>query len=182
MNDLLAFLNPYRWLAAAVVLAAVASGLWALEAHVEQRGYDRAESIYKAAISAKKAEAAATLASETAKTRAIEASLQELKNHQEIEDASHKKIEADLSVRLRTLAGPAARLRDPNQTGCGGGGGGATSQAATGAGDSANDPAQAGRLLSTQLSGLLQRLQFEADTINDAYASCRADSYGVRAP
>lgn len=164
---------------AAIAVGLVLALLLALR-QVDQRGYDRAMAEATAATNALKAQAAATLASETAKTRSAEQALQAIKNTQELQDAAHQNTVADLSDRLRRLAGPAGRLRDPYAVGCGGGSGGAPGAAATTPGDRAADTTEAGGLLSAGLSGLLQRLQREADTINIAYASCRADAYAVR--
>ena len=164
-------------IAAAVALLAV---LFSGEQYIEGRGYSRAQAECQAATNKLKADAAAELASLTAKTRSAEQALQDLKNTQELQDATHQKTVADLSSRLRNLAGADGRLRDPHAAGCGDGGSNATGEAATAAGDSANDTTQTGGLLSADLSGLLQRLQLEADTINVAYASCRADAFAVR--
>lgn len=164
---------------AAIAAGLVLALLLALR-QVDQRGYDRAMAEATAATNTLKAQAAATLASETAKTRSAEQALQAIKNTQELQDAAHQNTVADLSDRLRRLAGPAGRLRDPHAVGCGRGSGGAPGAAATTPGDRAADTTEAGGLLSAGLSGLLQRLQREADTINIAYASCRADAYAVR--
>ena len=183
-------MNPLTILAAMsyptslFVKAAIAAGLvlallLALR-QVDQRGYDRAMAEATAATNTLKAQAAATLASETAKTRHAEQALQAIKNTQELQDAAHQNTVADLSDRLRRLAGPAGRLRDPHAAGCGGGSGGAPGAAATTPGDRAADPAQTGGLLSVPLTELLGRIVREADTINVAYASCRADAYAVR--
>lgn len=147
---------------------------------IERRGYDRRALEDAAAIAQQKAEAAATLASETNKTRTAEQALQDFKNTQELQDATHQKTVADLSSRLRTLANSSGRLRDPHAPGCGAGSGGTASEAATASGDRPADGAQAGGLLSADLSGLLQRLQLEADVVNNAYTSCRADAFAVR--
>ena len=164
-------------IAAVVALLAV---LFFGEQYIEGRGYDRARVEDQVAADKLKADAAAELASQTAKTRSAEQALQDLKNTQELQDATHQKTVADLSSRLRNLAGANGRLRDPHAAGCGPSGGGTTGEAATAAGDRATDTAETGGLLSADLSGLLQRLQLEADTINVAYASCRADAYAVR--
>ena len=166
-------------IAAGLVLALLLALLLALR-QVDQRGYDRAMAEATAATNALKAQAAATLASETAKTRSAEQALQASKNTQELQDAAHQNTVADLSGRLRRLAGPAGRLRDPHAVGCGGDSGGAPGAAATTPGDRADNNPEASGLLSAGLSGLLQRLQLEADTINIAYTSCRADAYAVR--
>ena len=150
------------------------------EQYIEGRGFERARAEDNAAIEKVKREAADTLASETNKTRIAERALQDFKNTQELQDATHQKTVADLSSRLRTLAGASGRLRDPHAPGCGAGSGGTASEAAPAPGGRPADPAEAGGLLSPDLSGLLQRLTAEADTINVAYASCRADAYAVR--
>lgn len=162
-------------IAAALVLALLL-GL----RQVDQRGYDRAMAEAAAATNALKAQAAATLASETAKARTAEQALQALKSTQELHDADHQKTVADLSDRLRRLADPAGRLRDPHAAGCGGSSSSAPGAAASAAGDRADDKPEAGGLLSVPLTELLGRIVREADTINIAYASCRSDAYAVR--
>lgn len=155
--------------------------LYTGEQYIEQRGADRQLAEDMAVINKQKAEAAALLASWTAKVHQVEQGLQALTNAQNLKDFDHEKTVADLSDRLRRLAGPAGRLRDPHALGCGAGGGSAPSEAASAPSDRPADPAEAGGLLSAELGGLLQRLTLEADTINAAYASCRADAYAVRA-
>lgn len=166
-----------------LLAAALVGGLYMLERHVEQRGYDRAEADYMAAIERLHAEAAATLADQVNKTRSAEQALIDAKNKQDLKDATHSQTLADLSVRLRRAAdraGTAGGLRDPNAAQCGRGGGAPPPGPATAASPGAADPAEAGGLLSEQLAGLLQQLTREADDINAAYASCRADAYTVR--
>lgn len=168
----------YKLLAVAALLAA----LFGAEQYIEGLGYSRAVAEYTTRIDAQKTTAAQTLAAETAKTRAAEQAVQDLINQQEIQDATHQKTVADLSGRLRVLAGSGGRLRDPNAVaGCGGGGSSPQAAAASDAGDRASDRAEAGGLLSEQLSGLLQRLTREADDINAAYISCRSGGAAVRA-
>lgn len=163
----------------AAVLALLAA-LFLGEQYIEGRGYDRARAEGQVVADKLKADAAVELASETAKTHAAEQALQSQTHTQDLKDADHVKTLADLSDRLRSVSGPAGRLRDPHATGCGAGGGGATSAATPAAGDRAGDPTQTSGILSVELSGLLQRLTREADDINAAYASCRADAYAVR--
>lgn len=160
--------------------AALLAGAYALERHVEQRGYARAAAEYTAAIQKLQAEAATTLATETAKTRSAEQALATAKNNQELKDASHQKTIAGLSDRLRTAAGPAGRLRDPNATQCGGSGGSPPGDPATATAAGPTDRAEAGGLLSKQLTQFLFDQAASADDINAAYASCRADAYTVR--
>lgn len=150
------------------------------EQYIERRGYDRAMSEAQAQIEGSKRAAADRLALEIQKTRSAEQALQTAKNTQELKDANHQKTVENLSDRLRTLAGAAGRLRDPHAAGCGAGGGGTPGEAAPAPGGRPGDPAEAGGLLSAELGGLLQRLTREADDINVAYASCRADAYAVR--
>lgn len=165
------------FLALVLTLAACA---WRIHVKADATGFARAEAVYTAAIEKQNAQAAATLASETSKARSAEQALNQAKNRQELKDATHQKTVADLSDRLRSLAGPAGRLRDPNGDSCGPGGGSPSSEPASAAYAGAADAATPGGLLSAPLSGLLQQLTREADHINTAYASCRADAYTVR--
>ena len=148
---------------------------------IDQRGYDRAKAEATAALKEQQRQAERELASQTARTIAAEQALHNFKTHQDIQDAKAQSTVADLSSRLRQLAGQSGRLRDPNAHGCGRGSSGPTGEAATAPGAGAADPAEAGGLLSAELTGLLQRLTTEADEVNIAYASCRADAYQVRA-
>ena len=163
-----------------VVLLLLAALLF-FEQHIEQRGADRQLLVDQAAADAQKIETGKSLAAETAKVHAAEQSLQKLTNAQNVKDYDHEKTVADLSDRLRHAAGPTGRLRDPHAAGCGGGGGITQGDIAGPAGDRSGDAAQADGLLSEQLTGLLQRLAREADTVNDAYSSCRAQAISVRA-
>lgn len=164
---------------AAIAIVLVLALLLGLR-EVDQRGYNRAMAEATAATNTLKVEAAATLASETAKARTAEQALQAIKNTQELHDADHQKTVADLSDRLRRLADPAGRLRDPHAAGCGGGSSSAPGTAATAPGDRADDAAQTGGLLSVPLTDLLAKALRESDEINVAYASCRTDAYAVR--
>ena len=162
------------------VVVALLAALFFGEQYIEGRGYDRARAEDNAAIEKVKREAADTLASETNKTRTAERALQDFKNTQELQDATHQKTVADLSSRLRTLAGAPGRLRDPHALGCGASGGGTTSEAPSAPGGRTADPAEAGGLLSKQLTEFLLGQAADADTINNAYTSCRADAFAVR--
>lgn len=147
---------------------------------IDQNGYQRAKAEATAALKELQRQAERELASQTAKTRAAEQALHTFKTQQDIQDAKAQSTVADLSRRLRSLAGAPGRLRDANAHGCGRGSSGPAGEAATATGGGATDPAEAGGLLSAELTGLLQRLTTEADEINVAYASCRADTYAVR--
>ncbi len=136
--------------------------------------------VYDGAIKDQKIAADKVLAVETAKVTARDTALNDLKNQQELKDADHQKITLRLTDQLRVAAGAAKRLRDPNAAGCGGGGGSPAGQTATGADGGAADRADAGGLLSAELTQLLQSDAKKADDINTAYASCRADSQAIR--
>jgi hypothetical protein len=132
---------------------------------------------YEAALQKQKAEASELLSSETAKVLSITQALQIATQKQELQDARNKTTIDNLADRLRTAAGPAGRLRDPN-AGCNSSG--PASEVASAAGDRADHSPQAGGLLSKQLSGLLLKLTDEADEVNNAYIACRSDAYTVR--
>ncbi|WP_294768646.1 hypothetical protein [uncultured Rhodoferax sp.] len=167
------------WAKVAILLGLLLALMFGVSV-IDKRGYNRAKAESTAALEKQRGEARATLAAETEKTRAVEAEFREFKLNREHIDADNQKTVADLQRRVRTLAGPTGRLRDPNAPGCGGGGGRTEAQAAASHGSGAENGAQAGGLLSAELSGLLQRLTAEADEINLAYASCRADAFQVR--
>ncbi|OGB26182.1 MAG: hypothetical protein A3I66_00585 [Burkholderiales bacterium RIFCSPLOWO2_02_FULL_57_36] len=164
----------------AAVLALLA-GLYFSEQYVEGRGYDRAKAEDLAAIEKVKREAAETLASEIQETRKAEQALQDITNTQNIKDAKNEKTVVDLSDRLRRAADPAGRLRDPHAARCGGGGSSTPGADPAASGDRPADPTETGGLLSAEFSELLRARIREADDINDAYISCRADVYTVRA-
>ena len=173
-------LNPYRWLAAAAVLAllVLSYGFWADHIGDEREAAVRAK--YTAASDQQKAKAGLLLRAETERANAATARLIELKTEQEKHDAENKNTIADLAVRLRAAAGPVARLRDPNAARCGGGGGRAPTADPARAGSSAADPTETGGLFSAGATELFQRLTREADEINVAYVSCRPDSLNLR--
>ncbi len=156
------------------IVAALLSALFGLERYIEHRGYTRAQLEAQTAIDQIKRSAANTLAAETAKTRQAEQALQAFTDFQNGKDSDHEKTVTALAARLRAVADPAGRLRDPNATGCGGGGGSTQATTASAAGAGAADAALPGGLLSAELSGLLRERLEQADRINDAYASCRA--------
>jgi hypothetical protein len=166
---------------AAIVLGLVLAVLFGIR-QIDQRGYDRAKAEDQAATNQLKAEAAATLASETERVRERERAMQTLLSNQNLKDATHAKTVADLSDRIRVAGGPAGRLRDPHAPGCGRGSGSAPADPATSADGGTADGAEAGGLLSVPLTELLAKALRESDAINVAYASCRADSFKVRAP
>lgn len=169
-------------LGAGLLLAtALIGGYLSWEDHQQGIGEARATEACNRKIETQKKKAAAVLSKETAKVVAAERALQNFKNQQEVQDAQNKKITDNLTARLRALAGSGGRLLDPH-AGRGPGGGSAPGAAAAGPGDSRDHGAEAGGVLSAELTGLLQRLTVEADAVNLAYISCRADAESVRAP
>ena len=164
-----------------LLLAALIAGYLAWANHQQGIGEARATAAYNQKIDTQKKEAALTLAKETAKVVATERALQDFKNQQEVQDAQNRKITGNLTARLRALAGPGGRLRDPH-AGRGPGGGSAPGADAAGSGNRADHGAETGGLLSAELTRFLQQKLIEADEINLAYISCRAEADLVRAP
>lgn len=135
--------------------------------------------VYETAIAKQKNDAAQLLVSVTTQVAAKEQSLQNAKNTQDIIDAQHTKTVSNLSSKLRNALDSASRVCD-SSSGRGCGGGSASGQTVGSTDASANSTANADGVLSANLAGLLQKITLEADTINDAYASCRADSFAIR--
>lgn len=135
------------------------------------------------AIQKQKTEAANKLAAETGKVLKLERELGAARAQQEKADADNAKtiqnLRADLRRNSRAAGGPG--LRDPWSARCGGGGGSPAAPAAPAANGGGTDPADAGRLLSPELEGLLLDRLEKADTINAAYIACRADAVNLRA-
>ena len=154
-------------------------GLYFGERHIENLGYTRAKNEDAAQINEQKAKAANELAKLESQVKAKEESLNALKNQQEKEDLTHVQNIATLHDNLRSLAGTAGRLRDPKAIRRGDGSASATSATTSPASASATNSTETSGLFSAEFSQLLlQRLQ-EADAINAAYISCRADSFFV---
>ena len=170
---------PTKLILALTTFIVVMCGALVFGQHRYAQGEAAATERDKTAIAMMKAEAAKALAAETAKTRAAEQALNDFKNSQELKDAQHLQTIADLSQRLRTLAGASGRLRDPHATGCGGGGSSPSGDNPSPSGTGAADGAETGGLVSEPLSRLLLELTVSADQINAAYASCRAYAFEV---
>lgn len=170
------------WLKAAACAALVLALLFAVRG-IDARGYDRATAQAQAQITQSKADAAAALLQETERANAATKALQTLVDQQNQKDTQHAQTLNDLGSRLRAAAGPNQRLRDPHAiAGCGPSGDSPTGATATAAGPGATDRAETGGLLSEPLTELLQTLAADADTINTAYASCRAYASAVTVP
>jgi hypothetical protein len=179
MNALFDWFNPTRiiivlGLALALLASVLGYGEWrASSAKAGERQK------WQAALDRQKVEAAGVLADETRNVLRLERTLALITSQLELEDAKRSTIRADYERRLAAAAVD-GRLRDPNAR-CGGGGGGAQAPASTPAGGGDPGGAEAGGLLSAQLTGLLQRASRDSDEINDAYAACRGWALGVKA-
>lgn len=169
---------PYKALAIVVLCAALIAGYFGWQTHQRAIGAEAQRQVAAQALQAQKNEAARVLAAETAKVAATEKTLRAFVSAQEVQSVKDQKVVADLGRRLRdaTVAG---RLRDPYAR-PGDCGAAADPGAAAPAGDSADHPAPAGGLLSTELTGLLQRLSAEADEMSNAYTACRAWAVEVK--
>lgn len=158
-----------------LALAALLAGAcWAAYNWAHARGATAANQACTTATDALKRAAATALATEQAKTRALERGLQAFTDAQNTKDHQNAQTVTALADRLRRTADSAGRLRDPNAPGCGGRSDSPAPTNASAASAGATDATLPGGLLSAELSGLLfERLQ-QADQINAAYASCRA--------
>lgn len=96
---------------------------------------------------------------------------------QEKKDAENQITISNLRVELDRRSAAGRGLRDPFAPACDRGGDARSGPAAVAGGA---DPAEAGRLLSAGLERLLLDLAAEADAINAAYETCRADAVRVR--
>ena len=169
-----------KLIGAVVTLFWLGASVWMYGSSQYAKGAESVRMTYAHAIDTQKIEAAKTLAIETEKTQTLTDALYTAKNQQELQDAKHKTTIDTLARDLRAAAGPGGRLRDPNAAGCGRSSDSATGDVAATSGNRADDGANGGGLLSIELTSLLSRLGAEADAINDAYTSCRADAYSVR--
>lgn len=180
MNPLDLLPLEYRLAAEIALIAIVASTFVGFSVHLihthDRTVADKAIAPYVAAIEKQKKEAAQELAAETEKTRAAEQRLNEFVSAQNTKDAEHEATVADLSRQLATR-----RLRDPAKARSGGGSGSAASASGSSANAGAASAAQGDGVLSEEASAILRRLMLEADQINDAYESCRAQLLNDRA-
>jgi hypothetical protein len=181
------------WVYALALAAALAwGGVNAFERNLARSGEAAAKVMAKANADAlesarlqvdlNKKQAARLLADETAKVAATETRLANALAKLEKTDVANKTTVAGLKTRLVAAAGAAGRLRDPYGAPdrCGASGGDAKGQTATSADDSPANGAAPGRLLSAELSGFIEQRLAQADALNIAYASCRADAFTVR--
>lgn len=174
-------MNPLNFIPSWVPLAVCAAllallGLQTVRLAGEEADHANTRTVY----AEERTLAAQALTVATGNVLKLERQLGAAKDQQEKTDAANrKKSEAQGRVIADLRARNDGRLRDPNATGCTGPGPAVATGPGSGAGPA--DATQGGGLLSAQLSGLLEKLTREADEVNDAYASCRADALTLRA-
>lgn len=168
-NALLSIFPPLVW---AVLLAVALLHSCAVGTQRDKLAASATE--MKAAIRAQKALATEKLNEATARAAALESDLKQALKLQENTDAHNLRTIADLRKRAAGV-----RLRDP-WAGRRDSGGCPASEGPAAADDRSGDAADATRVLSPELAGLLFDRLEAADRINAAYASCRADSVRLR--
>lgn len=162
-----------RILIGGAIVAVAVTACMGRDKSIRQQERELVEAKYEKQLTELREAARKALDVERARTREVETRLANALQAQEKKDAFNKTQVQDLQRRLdAAVARNAGRLRDPN--GCGASS--RTERAPAPAAEHRDaDRAEAGGLLSAQLTGLLRRLQREADEVNNAYASCRAD-------
>ena len=177
------FLSPVRWILLAVALASLVLAYFAWAAHQQGIGEARADAVWTVKVKIQKAEAVLLLDSERKKVAIGEQNLRNFKDKQEIQDGKNRTKVVGLERRLRAAAtanANAGRLRDPHAERCGPSSPTAPSPVAADPVDSPRDVAEGAGALSKPLTELLFELTREADEINLAYQSCRADAMSIR--
>lgn len=166
----------------AILATAVVAGLGWVVYKVDRRATAIESDKWQAKVGKMKLQATQELLAATNERDALQSALSNALAAQERKDDEGQKTVARLENNLRSMrALSGGRMLDPNATGCRSGGqdaNGKDSGAAIGGGGNA---AEARGLLSTELTRLLDKLTREADDINVAYASCRADAVTIRA-
>ncbi len=169
--DLLDIIPGWIW-AAALVASMVGALVLTMELSTERlRSAQLSQKLAQERLDHQTAVAAATN-----RTIVAERALRASRAEQEKKDADAQVTIADMGERLRRLAA-AGGLRDPFAAPCRGAADAGPGPAAAAGGE---DPAEAGRALSPEFSGAVVSLLRDADDINAAYASCRADAVGLR--
>lgn len=180
--EILKWFNPTRWLMLLGLGLALIAGYFAWEHNIRADEKTKVDKVWEAKLDKQKVEAAGLLAAETARVGAIELKWSTFKNQQEIKDGKAQQVVAGYKNRIASLlSSNGGRLRDPNaEIGCRGSSGSAEGQIVPSPGNSTEYTAETGGLFSEEASRLFIELTSEADQINLAYASCRADSLNLR--
>lgn len=147
------------------------------------RGLEAQKAVDQIAINELHLKMSGQLAAATAAATSVTLALSNFHHQRNLADVTATQTIKALKGKLADLT-VAGRLRDPN-AGSGTNQGGSNSADADslkrpGAGSGDANPAQAGGLLSKQLSELLLIRTSEADEINLAYDSCRKDARNLR--
>lgn len=164
----LKLLSPTRWLIIGLLITTLITGYFSWRGHEREIGAEP----YKELIKANNKAAEEKYIALEAKSNQTTQELKDFKKVQEATDATNEQTIAILAKHS------VSRMRDPNQARCSSGSAQSTDSASTG--DSPKDPPETGGLLSEELTGLLNQRAFEADQINNAYISCRADIFNLR--
>jgi hypothetical protein len=166
--------------AAVALLLALVFGvrMWTNSIRASERALVVAE--YNIQIDKLQSDARDTLADVTAKVESGNKKLRDAKEIQEFNDVVNTKALAMLADRSHALAS-AGMLIDPNAQACGCGSSGTAFANSTTPSAGVGNPAKAGGVLSRPLSQLLFDITRDADEINVAYISCRADALAIRA-
>lgn len=161
------------WLIGGAIAAVVTFAGFQVRAYGNRRA-EAAVAPYVAAIAKQKAEAAATLATETANVLRLERALAEMTSKLEgIYELRRNESKAAQQRLADAVVRGGGRLRDPNAAGCGSSGNSAQGQSPASAGASSEGGGEAGGLFSEPATRLLQRITAESQEVNDAYALCR---------
>ena len=172
-----------RGIVIAVLLSALTAGYFSWRGHQREIGAIAQRLVDQAETDKIKRDAVLKLEEVLRGKAAAEKQLAEFKDKQEVQDAKNVATVTDLGRRIAALTrASAGRLRDPNAQASGRGGGSRdpTPATATAASPRPDDATETTGLLSPELTEFLQRTFEEADAINAAYISCRADIYYIR--
>jgi len=167
-----------RGLVLAAILGILTAGYFGWRA--EQRGIGAAAQkiVDQREVDKIKAEAALALAAAVKGKDTAEEALRLAVRKQEDTDAKNQKTVVEFRRKLAAVG----VLRDPyaKASGCGSGSSGPATAVAAASSPGAIDGAETAGVLSKELAGFLQQQADEADTVNLAYISCRADLLGLK--
>lgn len=167
-----------RGLVLAAVLGVLTAGYFGWRAEQRSIGAAAQKVIDQREVDKIKAEAALALAAAVKGKDTAEAALRAATAAQEEKDVANQKTIATLGRQLSALG----VLRDPyaKASGCGSGSSGPATAVAAAPRPGASDVTETTGLLSKELTGFLRQQADEADAINAAYISCRADLLGLK--
>lgn len=172
------------WVWALICAAALVFSGWQTlalaKAHADLQGERAAHQKDIAEFQGERAAAAMAQGAQAGHVLDLERDLATRTSQLEQKSAENSKLTLKAGADLHAAADRnGGRLLDPNAEACPAGGAAVGAGADTGQG--AGDTAKTGRLLSKELTGLLEQRLAEADAISDAYTDCRQDALNVRA-